>query len=258
MRPVPLRLPLAGAVLAVALVAPLSGASDDAQAAPAAAPDAPPAAGAPAAHRLAVDPHSATAIAARIIRERAIDCAGSGDTETGLQLEALADGLLNGRISLGDAALVMQIAGAGRTRGAPATAQANAATHAAVSALDGDAGDAAPIHTPVQTTMPPPATPPSAGTTPLPLPAGPAVTSSVLSVNTGDNGKVTQVAIGRGKEKGVQEGQRFRITRHDSTIAEVQIHLVKSTIYICNVVPNTLTDPTDDIRVDDTATLLPP
>src|SRR5580692_8793786 len=66
----------------------------------------------------------AWAIAARIIRLRALDVASTGNTELAIQLESLAHGVADGRIPLADAALVMQIANAPARVAAPLTAQA--------------------------------------------------------------------------------------------------------------------------------------
>src|SRR4051812_37627543 len=63
----------------------------------------------------------ATRIAADIIKARALDAAGAGQFELSTQLQALAKGLVDGRISLQEASLVMQIAATPRV-GAVVTA----------------------------------------------------------------------------------------------------------------------------------------
>src|SRR4051812_46329154 len=93
----------------------------------------------------------ATTIAAKVLRERAGDLERRGQRPVAEQLRVLADGLAGGTVSLGDAALVAQIALAGAPAAAgpaPLTQEqrhaAAASAETATAVLDGETPPAKP------------------------------------------------------------------------------------------------------------------
>ncbi len=247
-------------------------------------PSAPPRSGAPS------GPSEAASIAADIIKQRALELAGAGDTTTASRLEDLAHGLLQGRISLGDAALVMQIAGAAHPAQSPAasplTPEATAATHSAESLLDGDApsaGHAAPgaAQPPggaaAAAPNPSPADAAAAGTAPgtananakpadappLALPSmppkpDPVISGKVYAVDDGVEGKVVSAAIGVGSSTaGVAVGSHFIIKRGQLTIAKATVFKLSPTLSYAAIDQGSLVDPRNDVKEGDLGVLQP-
>ncbi len=177
----------------------------------------------------------ASGIAAKIIRERALDLEHRGQRPVAEQLRVLADGLNGGTVSLGDAALVVQIALAGAqvTSTAPVltpeqrrAAAASAATAAAI--LDGDLASSAgsPSKTPpIDEKM-------------LGIP----VATSVLIASYVGEPKSLLVMIGAGKDQQIKPGQRFAVKRGDATIAVISSTQVKDNSTICIAIPGTLAE----------------
>lgn len=167
----------------------------------------------------------ATRIASAVIHERARELRTAGQSAVAAQLEALANGLAEGSVTLADAALVMQIANAGsapRTAPSSATAAAKPAEPPTTPAqivdiLDGKAPEPAPVAV---------AAAPLAG-----------AHGTVLAASRAGDGKTTLVMISAGSEQQVKTGQRFTIRRGDQTLAVVSASQVKETMTICVAIP---------------------
>ena len=149
----------------------------------------------------------ANGIAAKVIRERAAELELRGQRPVAEQMRVLADGLASGVVSLGDAALVMQIALAGSsTTTAPALTpeQRRAAIASAArttSILDSE--------------------PPSVATTAAGLNTAkvderalaiPVATTVLVASYVGEP-KSLLVMIGAGTDQQITQGQRFQIDR---------------------------------------------
>lgn len=167
----------------------------------------------------------ATRIASAVIHERARELRTAGQPAVAAQLEALANGLAEGSVTLADAALVMQIANAGSAARTTPSSAAVATTTAkpaeppttpaqVVDILDGKAPEPAPAAA---------------------APTGP--TGTVLAASRANDGKTSLVMISAGSEQQVKTGQRFTIRRGDQTLAVVSASQVKETMTICVAIP---------------------
>jgi hypothetical protein len=229
----------------------------------------PPGATLPGAQGAPPSAQDASAIAAQIIHQRALDLAGSGQTGLATELENLATGLTAGRISLADAALVMAIASSGQRASVPLTPEATAAAHSAESLLDGDAG--AGIR-PAPTTAASGSASVAAGggaaasapgTPALALPTSPPpadpklIAGKIYAVDDGAEGKVVTAAIGVGTNSGVLVGSHFVIKRDTLTIARATVYKLSPTLSYASIDQNSLVDPRNDVREGDRAELLP-
>jgi hypothetical protein len=223
----------------------------------------------PAPQPASTAPGEAARIASEIIRARALDAAGAGQQELSTQLQALAKGLLDGRISLQEAAQVMQIAGSPRAGAAVAmTPEAKASAQRAASLLDGDAPAApavaaakpaepapAPSAPKVSTEKPPLALPtmPNAGG-----PAKPANSlGKIYAVDNGADGKANVAAIGLGSGNGVTIGEILTVQRKGRTIAKCKVIKVGPNMSYAEIVKGSLADPKDDVKEDDVVTSEP-
>jgi hypothetical protein len=214
-------------------------------------------------------PDEATKIAAELIKSRALDAATAGQSEQATQLQALARGLLDGRVTLYDASLVMQIAATPRIPGAaaaaaPLTAEARASAQRATALLDGGDATAAPAPAAAPATAAKPIAPPVAAPAapseqpPLALPTlpptpGKSVTTKIYAVDNGSDGKANVAAIGAGANTGVTVGQIFVIKRKGQTIAQVKVVKVQPSLCYAEVIKGSLVDPKDDIKEGDQA-----
>ncbi|MBA3709649.1 MAG: hypothetical protein H0W83_12615 [Planctomycetes bacterium] len=208
----------------------------------------------------------ATRIAAEIIQSRAKDPEIAGQAALAGQLNALAQGLLAGRVTLYDASLVMQIALASAHPKASASSSTQAqpaidpktSARQATALLDGVAVEVKPAGNPV-------AGGPSntAGTTPA-APAAPAVdapkpaktiTTKVYAIDIGSDGRVSKAIIGAGSKNGVIVGNRFAIRRNNLPVGVCAVVQVKDGLSYCQLVPGSLVDPRDDVKEGDQAIL---
>lgn len=262
LRPVVLASLAAAVVAADAVPAPVAPA-------PAATPPAaaPPAPSAQPTNADAAD--EATRIAADVIKSRALDAAGAGQLDLAVQLQALAKGLLEGRVTLYDASLVMQIAAAPRTA-APTTLtpDARASARRATDLLDGGtaapAAPTAPSPAPGQplAALPGPSgqAQPGSATAPAvaPAPTGDAakpIISKVYATDVGSDGKANVAAIGVGSRVGIQVGHRFVLKRRDLIVAQAKVVSVKESLCYAEIIKGSLVDPRDDVREGDQALL---
>ena len=172
--------------------------------------------------------NTAAHIASAVIRERAHELKASGQSAVAAQLDALANGLADGSVTLTDAALVMQIA-------ASSSGARNATPTATAAAL---AKPPEPPTSPAQVVdildgkAPTPA--PAAVTAVVP-PTGPSGT--VLAASRAGDGKTTLVMISVGTDQQIKTGQRFTIRRGDQALAVVSASQVKETMTICVAIP---------------------
>ena len=178
----------------------------------------------------------ANGIAAKVIRERAAELELRGQRPVAEQMRVLADGLASGVVSLGDAALVMQIALAGSST-------------SAVPALTPDQRRAA-LASAVRTTSILDSEPPSVATTAAGLDTAkideralaiPVATTVVIAMYIGEP-KVLSVMIGAGTDQQITQGQRFQIKRGEIKIAVVSASQVKEHQTICLAIPGTLAE----------------
>jgi hypothetical protein len=178
------------------------------------------AAGGSAAGGLAAAEGAATRIASAVIHERARELRSGGQAAVAAQLEALANGLADGSVTLADAALVMQIANAGSgAHGAPpASATAAPAKPAEAPTTPAQVADILD------------------GKVPEPAPAAGPV-GTVLAASRAGDGKTMLVMISAGADHQVKTGQRFSIRRGEQVLAVVSAGQVKETMTICVAIP---------------------
>lgn len=180
----------------------------------------------------------ATGIAAKVIRERALDLEHRGQRPVAEQLRALADGLAGGTVSLSDAAFVVQIALAGAPAGAampmPSPEQRRAAMASATTAtsiLDGETPLAA-------ATASPAVKDPAIDEKVLGVP----VATTVLIASYVGDPKSLLVMIGAGKDQQIKTSQRFAVKRGEVKIAVISSTQVKDNSTICIAIPGSLAD----------------
>ena len=210
----------------------------------------------------------ATAIAARIVASRATAATSAGDTTLGAELRSLADGLAAGRISLADAALVMQIAGANRTAAAPPSpAVAAASARTALAVLDGE-----PARAPKGAAAGAGVTPPAAAvaaaapavitdsttSAATPLVLSKALSAIVLAVQADENNRAQLVMLSVGSDHGVTLGQRFRIRRTGQDLVLATVVQVKPRMSACTLLTNTWADGVDKIIKENDQAASPP
>ena len=189
---------------------------------------------------MAAEPSPAAGIAAKIIRERALDLEVHGQRPVAGELRVLADQLAGGTVSLTDAALVVQIALTGSATGIPAPTQtpeqrraaANAAAKA-TSILDGDVPSPAATST-TKTAAAEPAIDEKALAVPI-------ATTVVISDWAGEP-KSLLVMINVGKDQHITQGQRFVVKRDDKQIAVISAAQVKATSTMCIAIPGTFAE----------------
>jgi len=197
---------------------------------------------------MAAEPSPAASIAAKVIRERALELETHGQRPVAEELRVLADQLANGTVSLADAALVVQIALTGNAAGMPTPtltpeqrrAAANAAAKA-TSILDGDT----PAPAPVSATKPS-AAEPAIDEKALAVP----VATTVLIASYVGEPKSLLVMIGAGKDQHIAQGQRFVVKRGELKVAVISATQVKNNQTICIAIPGTLADG-EEIRPGD-------
>ena len=181
---------------------------------------------------MAAETSPAAGIAAKVIRERAVEIERGGQAAVAGELRALADQLAGGTVTLADAALVVQIALAGNTRGAapmPTAEQRRNAEHAAArveSILDGE------------TPTPRKPAAPAIDEKALAIP----IATSVLIADWVGEPKSLVVMIGVGKDQHVTVGQRFVVKRDDQKLAMISATQVKENSTICIAVAGTLAE----------------
>ncbi len=228
----------------------------------------PPATVAPTANAPGIPGDEATRIAVEIIRARARDAEAGGQAALATQLDALAKGLVDSRVTLYDASLVMQIAAAPKpsasTMAAPLSQEGKASVRRATSLLDGDSSAAPTPAGPTAVASAPSEAPAVAtGPTPTPttLPNQPAqpkrIATKVYAVDIGSSGKANVAAIGAGAKQGVIVNQRFAINRGNLSIATCKIIRVSDALSYGEIVKGSLVDPNDDVKEGDQAVLVP-
>jgi hypothetical protein len=217
---------------------------------------------------LAAEEQPAVRIAAELIHQRAAEQAATGHGPVAGQLDALANALSAGKVSLADAALVVQIALAGpaaptaRATALPPAPRVSPAQVAAIldgtapppapgSAKPADLGRAADAAKP-DTAKPDDAAksgdavkpgdkPADAATADAAKPADAAAPggplTTVLAVGRGGDGKTTLVMIAAGTDKHLAKGQRLQVRRGDQDIALLSISDVRDTMAVCVELP---------------------
>ncbi len=205
----------------------------------------------------------ATAIAARIVANRATAATSAGDTTLGAELRSLADGLSAGRISLADAALVMQIAGTNRPSAPSSPAVAAASTRTAMAILDGE-----PAKAPTGSGVTPPAAAlaaagpavvaDSASSAATALVPSKALNALVLAVQVDENNRPQLVMLSVGSEQGVTLGQRFRIRRTGQDLVMATVVNVKPRMSACTLLTNTWADGVDKVIKENDQAASPP
>ena len=176
----------------------------------------------------------ATGIAAKVIRERALDLEHRGQRPVAEQLRVLADGLAGGTVSLSDAALVVQIALAGAPA-ATATPMQSPEQHRAAIASAATATLVLDGETPTTATA---AKEPAIDEKALGVP----VATTVLIASYVGDPKSLLVMIGAGKDQQIKTSQRFAVKRGDTKIAVISSTQVKDNSTICIAIPGTLAD----------------
>jgi hypothetical protein len=189
---------------------------------------------------MAAEPSPAAGIAAKVIRERALELESHGQGPVAGELRVLADQLAGGTVSLADAALVVQIALTGSATGTPTPTQtpeqrraaANAAAKA-TSILDGDVPAAASVSAAKAA-----AAEPHIDEKALAVP----VATTVLIASYVGEPKSLLVMIGAGKDQQIAQGQRFVVKRGELKIAVISSTQIKNNQTICIAIPGTLAD----------------
>lgn len=189
---------------------------------------------------------TATDIAANLIRARAQTVA-SADATLASALQHLADGVAQGRITLAEAREVLAIQAAlpmsGGRAGQP-TPTARAEPVAPVPPAPAVAADQ------VMSVLDGPA--PTIEEAPPVQPSG-----EVLAIEAGTDGNPALVAVSIGALHGVREGQRLAITRGGATLVLARASQVRDDLTIALLIPTTWTGDDREIRVGDTAAVLP-
>ncbi len=195
---------------------------------------------------LAAAEPTATDIAAHLIRARA-ETVASNDAALASALRHLADGVAQGRITLAEAREVLAIHASLPTSGdvagrpipmaraeplAPVPRSPAVAADQVMSVLDGSAPTTVEVP-PVQ-------------------PSG-----EVLAIEAGTDGNPALVAVSIGALHGVREGQRLAITRGGATIVLARASQIRDDLTIALLIPTTWTGDDREIRVGDTAAVLP-
>ncbi len=162
-------------------------------------------------------------LASALIIERAHEAQMAGRPGVASTLRELAEAVAARQVGLGEAALLVEIAG-----GAPAAplVASGSARRAAVEPKLSQAQAVDIVE--------------GAGLAAVAPPAAPLLTGAVLVVARGKDGKSQLVAIGLGKDKGVNPGQRFLVRREGKRLAELVIGDVSdATMSTGYIVPGT-------------------
>jgi len=196
-------------------------------------------------------------VAADIIHSRAFDLSAAGRQDLALKLDALAKGVKDGSVTLGDAALVMQILGPA----APALSSTTVSPQARVSAahaqalIDGAAeatpppGDALPSDAPS-----PPA--PAAAPPVAEAAAPPKVfIAEVCGVEPGPDHQVSAVALNASSKDGLVVGEHVVFKDKGVVIAQGTLRKVTDTLVFAEVTKGSLADPKTDVTEDDKAVI---
>lgn len=201
---------------------------------------------------LAAAEPTAADIAASLIRVRAQTVA-SDDAVLAAALQQLADGVAHGRITLAEARDVLAIQAA-----LPGAVPSGEPAPRAARVAAAPAAPAAPVT---------PAAPAVAADQVMSVLDGPAPTATtetpvqpsgeVLAIEAGADGNPALVAVSIGALHGIREGQRLAITRAGATLVLARASQVRDDLTIALLIPTTWTGDDREIRVGDTAAVLP-
>ena len=175
-------------------------------------------------------------LASALIAERAHEAQAAGRPVVARTLGELAEAVASRQVGLGEAALLVEIAGG--APGVPLVASGSARRAAAPEPKLSQAQAVDIVE--------------GAGLAAVAPPAAPLLTGAVLVVARGKDGKSQLVAIGLGKDKGVNPGQRFLVRREGKRLAELVIGDVSdATMSTGFIVPGTEAEPNIEILKGD-------
>lgn len=214
----------------------------------------------------------ARTIAATIIHERSLELSGAGKQIVALQLDALAKGLLDGKVTLYDASLVMQLVGSPGGAGSAAgsstlTAQAKSSVTRAESLLDGGSSAANGTTSSSATPAPAPADAPAqasgdARVDPLAGTAAAVATPKVLisdvcGVQNGDDHHVMVAAVSANSKDGLVKGEHVVFKLKGKLIAQGTVLRADDHLGFVEITKGSLVDPAQDVTEQCQAVITP-
>jgi hypothetical protein len=183
-------------------------------------------------------------LASALIAQRASEAQAAGRQAVANTLRELAEAVAARQVGLGEAALLVEIAGGAPVAPLVASGSARRAAAAEPKLSQAQAVDIVE----------------GAGLAAVAPPVAPLLTGAVLVVARGKDGKSQLVAIGLGKDKGVNVGQRFLVRRDGKRLAELVIgDASDATMSTGFIVPGTEAEPNVEIlKGDEVVFPIPP